>query len=78
MADFPDGTVKSMYARPEDNCCIVYLGDQYKKMYKDPICWNQKNGHSSHRIDTKERIYSVDCGKNTWADFYTKEKVLRY
>ena len=75
---FNDGTLLSQYTRPKDNCCIVYLRDQYKIMYKDPICWDLKSGKASKRVDTSRRIYSIDCGKNTWADFDTKDKVTTY
>ena len=76
LLDMSDnGTVPAQYVRPADNCCIVYLADEWKNRVDKPICWHSKTGRASSQIDIHKKkgdeIYGIDCGKNTWADFKT-------
>ena len=39
-----DGTVKSIYHSPDDNCCVLYHGDKFTEKNEDPICWDLATG----------------------------------
>ena len=61
-----------MYHRPEDNCCVLYHGDQFTEENKDPVCWDLESGKPVYDKEVKD-IKGVDCGKNTWVDFTSSD-----
>lgn len=68
--------MKSYYQRPEDNCCRLYRGKDFKYIYDEKFCWDLKTGKALVQKKTKG-IKSIDCGKNTYADFTTVKDVTK-
>ena len=64
--------MKSLYVRPDDNCCIVYHGDKFSKRRTDPICWDLASGKPLYNQKT-EAIKGLDCGKYTWVDLVSAD-----
>ena len=68
-----NGFEPSGYRRPEDNCCVVYMGKEWTEPVSEPLCWDnsdkaaKKQGASKIYGSDKKIIRALDCGKNTWA-----------
>ena len=72
-----NGFEPSLYKRPEDNCCQVYLGKDFSDPVDEPLCWtkNKKGGIAGSKTYGSETktIHAIDCGKNTWAQVLAKD-----
>ena len=61
------------YRKPEDNCCVVYMGKEWTEPVDEPLCWDnsdkaaKKQGASKLYGSSSKIIRALDCGKNTWA-----------
>lgn len=83
-----NGYRASNYKRPDDNCCILYLGKGWTEPDEEPVCWDKSPGAAdkpaSKMYGTKAKptkwIRGVDCGKNTWAEIraYTEGGSMNY
>ena len=62
-----NGSVKSLYHRPKDNCCHIYHGEGFSEEHEEPICWDMESGEPLYD-QTVKAIKGIDCGKNTWVD----------
>ena len=74
---YSNGVHTSMYKRPEDHCCHIYLGSKFTEEEDEPLCYEKgakQPGIQKEYGYGEKFIKGIDCGKNTWIELYNAPK----